>query len=62
MGEHKVMPLKAQVSTRLYHESYTGIDRDVVNNLCQYFDCKIEDLFEFIPDESTAINNANTPE
>ncbi len=48
--------------TRLYHESYTRIERDVVNSLCEYFKCKVEDLFEFIPDASISANNTNAPD
>ncbi|WP_445371988.1 helix-turn-helix domain-containing protein [Methylomonas sp. HW2-6] len=37
--------------TRLYHETFTRIEIDVVNTLCKYLQCRIEDLFEFLPDE-----------
>jgi len=37
--------------TRLYQETYTRIEKDVINTLCVYFDCGIEELFEFIADE-----------
>jgi len=37
--------------TRLYHETYTRIEKDVINTLCVYFECRIEELFEFINDE-----------
>jgi putative transcriptional regulator len=37
--------------TRLYHETFTRIEIDVVNTLCKYLKCRIEDLFEFLPDE-----------
>jgi len=37
--------------TRLYQETYTRIEKDVINTLCVYFDCRIEELFEFIDDE-----------
>ncbi len=37
--------------SRLYHETFTRIEIDVVNTLCKYLQCRIEDLFEFLPDE-----------
>lgn len=36
--------------TRLYQETYTRIEKDTINTLCVYFDCRIEELFEFIND------------
>jgi putative transcriptional regulator len=38
--------------TRLYHENFTRLEIDVVDALCKYLNCRIEDLFEFIPDET----------
>lgn len=37
--------------TRFYNESFTRFEKDVVDTLCKYLDCRIEDLFEFVPDE-----------
>ena len=36
--------------TLLYDETATRVDLDTLNKLCAYLDCKIEDIFEFIPD------------
>ncbi len=36
--------------TRLYHETASRIELDVIDTLCQYFECDIGDLFEFIED------------
>lgn len=36
--------------TRLYHETASRIELDVVDTLCRYFECDIGDLFEFIED------------
>jgi putative transcriptional regulator len=44
--------------TRLYHENFTRIEKDVVDTLCQYFNCNIEDLFEFVPNESKKSNDS----
>lgn len=36
--------------TLLYEETATRIDLDTINKLCVFLDCKIEDLFEYVPD------------
>lgn len=36
--------------TLLYDETATRVDLETVNKLCIYFDCRVEDLFEFVPD------------
>ncbi len=36
--------------TRLYHETASRIELDVVNILCEYFDCDVCELFEYIDD------------
>ena len=36
--------------TLLYDETATRVDLEIINKLCVYLDCKIEDLFEFVPD------------
>jgi len=37
--------------TRLYHETASRIELDVVDTLCRYFDCEVKDLFEYIEDK-----------
>lgn len=37
--------------TLLYYEKAKRIDFDVLDKLCNFFDCKVEDILEFI-DES----------
>ena len=37
--------------TLLYNETANRVDLSTINALCKFFDCKIEDLFEFIDDE-----------
>jgi len=34
--------------TRLYHETASRVDIEVIDSLCQYFECGVGDLFEFI--------------
>lgn len=33
--------------TRLYKETATRVDLEVIDKLCHYFGCEISDLFEF---------------
>ncbi|WP_432401576.1 helix-turn-helix domain-containing protein [Wukongibacter sp. M2B1] len=40
----------ATVST-LYDETIKRLSVDMLNELCKAFDCKIEDILEYIPDE-----------
>jgi putative transcriptional regulator len=37
--------------TLLYNETANRVDLLTINALCKFFDCKIEDLFEFVDDE-----------
>jgi len=37
--------------TLLYDENATRVDLDTLNKLCVYFQCKLDDLLEFVPDE-----------
>jgi len=59
MGEHKMKiadvardaGLHRNTVTLLYNETATRIDIEAIDNLCKLFQCKVGDLFEFIPDE-----------
>ena len=35
---------------RIYHEKTKTIEIETINKLCYALDCKIQDLFEYIPD------------
>ena len=35
--------------TRLYHETATRVDLEVIGVLCGYFECDVGDLFEYTP-------------
>lgn len=37
--------------TNLYYRRTKGINFDTIDKLCNYFNCGIEDIIEFIPDE-----------
>ncbi len=34
--------------TRLYHESASRVELEVIDGLCRYFDCEVGELFEYI--------------
>ncbi|WP_335981851.1 helix-turn-helix transcriptional regulator [Fusobacterium polymorphum] len=61
MGKHKLtiaklmekVELSRPTISALYHEKISRIDFDTIEKLCKYFNCKIEDLIEYIPDETT---------
>lgn len=37
--------------TRLYKETATRVELDVINGLCKYLQCSMSDLFEYIEDD-----------
>ena len=37
--------------TLLYEETATRVDLETINKLCDFLGCKVEDLFEFVPDK-----------
>jgi len=38
--------------TLLYKETASRVDLGTINKLCEYFECEVSDLFEYIPDET----------
>ncbi|WP_043649603.1 helix-turn-helix domain-containing protein [Chitinilyticum litopenaei] len=44
--------------TRLYHETAERIELEVLDALCRYFNCKIEDLIEYLPEAQTGQDHA----
>ena len=36
--------------TLLYEETATRLDMDTIDRLCAFLDCRMQDLFEYIPD------------
>lgn len=38
--------------TRLYHEMAERVEFGVLDTLCQYLDCSLADLLEFVPKET----------
>jgi len=61
MGERKMKivdvakeaGLHRNTVTLLYNETATRVDMETINSLCKLFDCKVGELFEFIPDEAS---------
>ncbi|MCK7498348.1 MAG: helix-turn-helix transcriptional regulator [Comamonadaceae bacterium] len=37
--------------TPVSRETAERIELDVMNTLCQYFGCRVADLFEYVPDQ-----------
>ncbi len=65
MGERKIKiadlsrntGINRGTATRLYYETAERIEIEVINTLCNYFNCHISDLLEYIPDgANTAID------
>jgi len=54
MGEKKLKVSDVERATKLhrhkitalYKETALKVDLDTIDKLCEYFDCKVEDLFE----------------
>ena len=36
--------------TLLYRETANRVELETINKLCIFFDCKVNDIFEYIPD------------
>ena len=37
----------------LYYETASRVDLDAINRLCEFFNCQVGDLLEFVPDENS---------
>lgn len=37
--------------THLYDENATRVDLDTLNKLCVFFNCKVDDLLQYFPEE-----------
>lgn len=59
MGEHKLKVidvaretgLHRNTITLLYKETATRVDFETVDKLCKLFNCRVEDLFEYLPND-----------
>lgn len=45
---------------RLYHEKAERVDLAAVSTICEYLDCRVEDLFEYIPDSAKESSPENS--
>lgn len=60
MGEHKMKitevaratGINRGTITRLYHEQAVRVELDVIDALCELFNCQVGDLFEYVPEDS----------
>ena len=60
MGERKLRivdvaretGLNRNTVTLLYDETAARVDLDAIEKLCSFFNCQIEDLFEYVPTKS----------
>ena len=58
MGERKLKlvdvaretGLHRNTITLLYDETAARVELDAINRLCKFFNCKVEDLFEYVVD------------
>ena len=57
MGERKLKlvdvaretGLHRNTVTLLYNETAARVDLEAMERLCKFFDCKVQDLFEYVP-------------
>lgn len=48
---HKNTGISRTTLTNLYYRRGKGIQFDVLDKLCDYLECNIQDIFEYIGDE-----------
>lgn len=46
--------LNRSTITALYRETTTRVDLPAIEQLCRLFDCRVGDIFEYVPDKSAA--------
>lgn len=46
---HRETGISRTTLTKLYYDKIQMINLDVLNKLCNYLDCEIEDIFEYKP-------------
>ena len=59
MAEHRMTQkevaektgIHAPTINKYYHDNYQKFDKDHIIALCKLFNCKVQDLIEYIPDE-----------
>ena len=48
----KTLGIHRNTITLLYNETASRIDFKVMSQLCDYFDCEISELLEYVPDDN----------
>jgi len=43
--------------SKLWHNKVQRIDIEHLNSICNVFNCRIEDVMEFVPDNPLQLNN-----
>lgn len=64
MGEHKMRisdviretGLSRNTLTLLYKEDAQKLDLLALDKLCEFFDCEVKDILEWIPSKETVVN------
>jgi len=59
MGERKLKIIDVARGSRvprhmvakLYYETAKRVDLDTINRLCRFFNCKVGDLFQYVPED-----------
>lgn len=59
MAEHRMTQKDVAIKTgihaptinKYFHDTYQKIDRNHISLLCKLFNCNVQDLIEFVPDE-----------
>ena len=39
---------------KYYHDTYQRIDKEHIEKFCKLFNCNVQDLIEYIPDDDTS--------
>lgn len=46
--------IHAPTINKYYHDTYQNINKNHISLLCNLFNCNIQDLIEYIPDDKTS--------
>ena len=50
----KLTGMSTSTISNLYNEKVKRLDFDTLEKLCQLFNCKVQDIIEYIPDDKTS--------
>lgn len=54
----KLTGMSTSTISNLYNEKVKRLDFDTLEKLCNLFNCKVQDLIEYIPDEESSNQSA----